>query len=499
MGSKETILPPHVLIFPLPILGHVNSMLRLAELLCLAGLDITFIVSEFAYSRLIKHTDIVDTHSARYPGFQFQTVPDGLPDEHPRAGERVLDIMPGIREVTAPFFLQMMVENNCFARDRSRRPITCIVADGFLSFVGDFAESRGIPIVYFRTSSACSFWAYFCIPELIQAGDIPVKGNGMDLPVKSVPGMETFLRRRDLPGFCRVNDIDEPKLRFISTETTQTTRAQALILNTFEDLEGSILSQIRKHMPRLFTIGPNHYLLRSKLESEFKSKGTELGSNTISSGSFWKEDRRCMNWLDSQPEKSVLYVSFGSITVVTRVQILEFWHGLVNSGQRFLWVVRPDSVTGKINEEVEEEQILQIPAAEMGEIEKGRGYTVSWASQQEVLNHSAIAGFLTHGGWNSILESIVAGVPMICWPYFGDQIINSRFVSHVWKIGLDMKDTCDRNTIEKMVKELMEVRRDEFVERINRMAGLARNAVTEGGPSCSNLDGMVEYFHSLIV
>lgn len=324
----------------------------------------------------------------------------------------------------------------------------------------------------------------------------------MDLPVKSVPGMETFLRRRDLPDFCRVNHIDEPKLQIVKTVTTQTTRAQAVILNTFEDLEGPILSQIRRHMPRLFTIGPGHSLLRSKLESE--SNGTELGSNTISTGSFWKEDRRCMNWLDSQPENSVLYVSFGSITVVTRIQILEFWHGLVNSGQRFLWVVRPDSVTKKIDEEEEEEQILQIPAVEMGEgegeIEKGRTYkVVSWAPQQEVLNHSAIGGFLTHGGWNSILESIVAGVPMICWPYFADQTINSRFVGHVWKIGMDMKDTCDRNTIEKMVRELMEVRRDEFVERINRMAELARNAVSEGGSSFSNLDGMVKYIYSLIV
>lgn len=180
MGSKETTLPPHVLIFPLPILGHVNSMLRLAELLCLAGVDITFIVSEFTHNRLIKHTDILDKHFARYSGFQFQTVPDGLPDEHPRVGEGVLDILPGIREVTAPIFVQMMVKSNCFAlnrnRSRSRRPISCIVADGVLSFVGDFAEDRGIPIMYFRTVSACSFWACFCIPQLIQAGDIPVKG-----------------------------------------------------------------------------------------------------------------------------------------------------------------------------------------------------------------------------------------------------------------------------------------------------------------------------------
>nr|AGX93067.1 7-deoxyloganetic acid UDP-glucosyltransferase-like protein [Cinchona calisaya] len=481
-SSQDSNLPPHVLIFPLPIQGHVNSMLRLAELLCLSDLDITFIVSEFSHNRLLKHTSVA-LRFARYPGFRFQTISDGLPDDHPRAGEQVMDIMPAIKNVTGPLFKRMMIEKNCFA-SANRRPITCIIADGVLSFAGDFAEQKRIPLVYFRTVSACSFWACFCMPQLIEAGDIPVKGEGMDLPVKSVPGMEGFLRRRDLPGFCRVNDINEPKLQIIKNETRQTPRAQAAILNTFEDLEGPILAEIRKYMPRLYTIGPSHSQLTARLEAQNTK-------TSISSGSFWEEDRSCIEWLNSQPPKSVIYVSFGSITVVTREQLLEFWCGLVNSGQRFLWVMRPDSLMGKDGES-------QIPA----ELEKGtkeRGYMVGWAPQEEVLNHSAIGGFFTHSGWNSTLESIVTGVPMICWPYFADQMINSRFVSEVWKIGLDMKDTCDRIIIEKMVRDLMDVRKDEFSQRADDMAKLARKAVNEGGSSYQNLDALVEYIKSMVV
>uniref|UniRef100_A0AAT9US15 Glycosyltransferase n=1 Tax=Mitragyna speciosa TaxID=170351 RepID=A0AAT9US15_9GENT len=482
MGSQGANLPPHVLIFPLPIQGHVNSMLRLAELLCLADLDITFIVSEFSHNRLLKHTSVA-SRFGRYPGFRFQSISDGLPDDHPRAGERVMDIMPAIKNVTGPLFKQMMIEKNCFVSP-TRRPITCIIADGVLSFAGDFAEEKGIPLIYFRTVSACSFWACFCMPELIEAGDIPLKGEGMDLFVKSVPGMEGFLRRRDLPGFCRVHDINEPKLQILKSETRQTPRAQAAILNTFEDLEGPILSQIRKYMPRLYTIGPSHSHLTARLEAENIK-------TSISSGSFWEEDRSCVAWLDSQPPKSVIYVSFGSITVVTKDQLLEFWYGLVNSGQRFLWVMRPDSIMGKDGES-------QIPV-ELQEGTKARGYMVGWAPQEEVLNHSAIGGFLTHSGWNSTLESIVTGVPMICWPYFADQMINSRFVSEVWKIGLDMKDTCDRVIIEKMVRDLMDVRKDEFLPRADDMAKLARKAVNEGGSSYCNLDGLVEYIKSMVV
>ena len=119
-----------------------------------------------------------------------------------------------------------------------------------------------------------------------------------------------------------------------------------------------------------------------------------------------------MTWLDAQPLKSVIYVSFRSITVMTKDELMEFWYGLVNSKQWYLWAIGPNLVAQKYDEG-------QIPV-ELVEGTKDRGCMVSWALQEEVLIHQAIGGFLTHSGWNSILESIVARVPMICWPYFAD-------------------------------------------------------------------------------
>ncbi|PON56509.1 UDP-glucuronosyl/UDP-glucosyltransferase [Parasponia andersonii] len=302
----------------------------------------------------------------------------------------------------------------------------------------------------------------------------------MDKLIKGVPGMESFLRFRDLPSFFRVSDTTDPLLQMMVQVTQQSRRAQALILNTFEDLEGPTVSNIQsKCCPIVYTIGPLHALLNARLMTNNIN-----GSKDPSSNSLFDVDRSCITWLDSQQPKSVIYVSFGSLTTVTKHDLLEFWHGLVNSEKRFLWIIRPDLVAG--------EGGAGSVQAELAEMTRERGYIVGWAPQEEVLAHPAVGGFLTHSGWNSTLESIVAGVPMICWPYLADQQINSRFVSQVWKLGLDMKDVCDRKVVEKMVNDLMVEKREEFARSAAKMARVAEKSVNEGGSSYFNLELLIE-------
>ncbi|CAI0443459.1 unnamed protein product [Linum tenue] len=124
--------------------------------------------------------------------------------------------------------------------------------------------------------------------------------------------------------------------------------------------------------------------------------------------------------------------------------------------------------------------------------ELDKGVLVGWAPQEAVLGHEAVGGFLTHSGWNSTLESIVAGVPMICWPFFADQQVNSRFVSEVLKLGLDMKDVCDRRVVARMVNELMVERKEEFRRKAVEMARMAKESVEEGGSSYRNLELLIE-------
>nr|GMD00477.1 7-deoxyloganetic acid glucosyltransferase-like [Ipomoea batatas] len=463
--------PPHVL-FPFPFQGHITPMLHLAELLSLGGLHVTFINTLHNHNRLFSNANFRSHFSRRYAGFRFKAVSDGLPEDQPRSEEkRLLDIHGSLRATAKPFLKELLMSSS-----GGRGAVSCVIVDGILGFVREVAEDLGIPVIYFRTVCASAVWTFFSIPNLIQAKELPFQGNDMDKPVGSVEGMEDFLRRCDLPTFCQVDDLSAPSFQFVRSETKHP-RTIGLILNTFEDLEKPMLDHIRTRVPNLYAIGPFHAHLRAKLEAQSIKQYINLQE---------EEDRSCMEWLDRQPDKSVIYVSLGSLITVSRETLMELWHGLVNSGQRFLWVIRRGSITdGDGGEQF---------VAEIKEKITETAYIVGWAPQKEVLSHRAVGGFLTHSGWNSTLESIICGVPMICWPHFADQPVNARMVESVWKLGVNIKSSCDRVDIEKKIRDLMEVRRDEFLERAEKMAKLAKQSVGKGGSGSSwcNLDRLIK-------
>ncbi|KAM1038072.1 hypothetical protein ACFX13_033531 [Malus domestica] len=256
-----------------------------------------------------------------------------------------------------------------------------------MRFTIDVAEELGIPVMAMPILSACGFWSTSCILDLIQQGQLHFGGEDMDQKVIGVPGMEAHLRRRDLPSVCRVPQLyDHPIFKFFVEETQSITRVSALI-NTFDDLEPSILSHIA-------TIGPLHALLKSRVEVDLSSLAATL----------CQEDRRCMEWLDSRWPRSVIFASFSSM-----------WQAI--------------SVGGAIRYASWCERELVIPT-ELEAATKERGFIVEWVPQEEVLGllaHKVVGGFSTHRGLNSTLEGIWAGVSMLCWPQPEDQPVISRY------------------------------------------------------------------------
>lgn len=289
-----------------------------------------------------------------------------------------------------------------------------------------------------------------------------------------IPGMEG-IRLKDLPTFLRTTNPDEYMLGFILQETERAKKASAIVLNTSEELEREVIDSLSTVLSvPIYAIGPLQ-VLQSQIDDESLKA---LGSN------LWKEEPECLEWLDKKKPNSVVYVNFGSITVMTRDQMVEFAWGLANSKQEFLWIIRPDLVTG---------ESAFLPA-EFVEETKNRGFLAGWCPQEQVLNHPSIGGFLTHNGWNSTLESISAGVPMISWPFFAEQQTNCWFCWAKWGIGMEINSDVKRHEVENLVIELMVGEKGkEMKKKAAEWKKVVRAAAQPpDGSACSNLERVIK-------
>ncbi|XP_019176531.1 PREDICTED: 7-deoxyloganetic acid glucosyltransferase-like isoform X2 [Ipomoea nil] len=319
-------LPPHVIIFPFPVPSHIHPMLNFAQLLCQSHLSVTFVMTVHARNAFSGFSDL-KSHFAG-GSIRFEYIPDGLPDDHPRG---VPEVFGSLAATATPLVKEMA-------------PPRCVVADGLLTFAVGMAEEVGLPIFQFHCVSASANWTCLSLPQLIPAGELPLKGRDMDMLITSVKGMEGFLRFRDLPAHLRlINDIDnDPIMQNFHQLAQNYTQAKHHIINTFHELEGPILDQMPTIMSNVYAVGPLHEFLAASGGSIHATMSDDDDNS-----------KRCLDWLENQPPKSVLYVSFGNLTMVSRETLVEFWHGLVNSGQRFLWSLNSLLVTdGEIPAEI---------------------------------------------------------------------------------------------------------------------------------------------------
>ncbi|KAK9080756.1 hypothetical protein SSX86_000514 [Deinandra increscens subsp. villosa] len=464
---------PHALCIPAPAQGHINPMLKLAKILHSKGFLITFVNTEFNHQRLVRSRGVEAVRGL--PSFRFETIPDGLPPpQNLDATQDVPSLSRSIEENFLDPFKTLVGEvGACFS------PVTCIVADVLMGFANAAGLELGIPVFLLWTSGAGSLLCFDEFPNLIEKGLMPIKDssylvNGyLDTYVDCIPTM-SGIRLKDIPPWIRnINPDDECMVQFFGSQLEKAKSASAIFYNTFDELDCDILNAIASKFPPCYAIGPLH-LLEDKIVDKTVAS---IKSN------LWKEDSECVKWLDSKEPSSVVYVNFGSITVMTSQQLVEFGWGLAKSGYSFLWVIRPDLVTG---------ESVVLPPELLNEI-SDRGLLVGWCRQEQVLNHTSIGGFLTHCGWNSTIESISSGVPMICWPFFGDQQPNCWMCCNKWGISMEIDNNVKSDEVQKLVVELMEGEKGSLMrKKVVELKNKAEEAcVFPYGSSMTNLEKIV--------
>ncbi|KAK9080760.1 hypothetical protein SSX86_000518 [Deinandra increscens subsp. villosa] len=461
---------PHALCIPVPVQGHINPMLKLAKILHSKGFLITFVNTEFNHQRLIRSRGPEAVRGL--PSFRFETIPDGLPPPpNSDATQETTSLAKAIEENFLDPFKTLVTKVGA-----SHSPVTCIVADLIMGFTHVVASELGIPEFVFWTAGPGSLLCFDQYPNLLEKGLMPLKDlsyleNGyLDTVIDTIPAMDG-IRLKDIPTWIRyINPGDEYMVKFFCLQIERAKSASAMFFNTFDELDCDILNALALKFPPCYGIGPLHVL------------ENKIVDNTLASikSNLWKEDLECLQWLDSKEPSSVVYVNFGSITVMTSQQLVEFGWGLARSNYPFLWIIRPDLVIG---------EFAVLPPELLAEV-SGRGLLAGWCPQEQVLNHVSVGGFLTHSGWNSTIESISCGVPMICWPYFADQQPNCWLCCHKWGVAMEIDNNVASDEIQKLVMELMKGEKGNFMrKKAVEMKNKAREACAlPSGSSMVNLE-----------
>ena len=308
----------------------------------------------------------------------------------------------------------------------------------------------------------------------------------------SIPGA-TFLKTIDFNTFVRCYDPSDFMFRFVTGGFDTLDRSSWIILNTFQKLEHETIDYLvnQKKLQTLLPLGP---ILPLPFINQIKRNKDKDSTHDDDAIILWNENKDCLTWLNQFKPRSVLYVSFGSLALLSHHQIEEIALGLEATGYPFLWVTRPNLIHG------------QSPSFNVDFLErvKDLAYFVDWAPQLDVLSHTSVGGFFTHGGWNSTLEAITAGVPMLGWPYFSDQPMDCKCIEQGWKVGLRLQDDdnatmetlVSRNVIKAKVEKLMTNK--TFQDKANEWSLLAKEASIEDGSSSNNFLSFVESLKSHI-
>nr|UHB15543.1 UDP-glycosyltransferase [Paris polyphylla] len=449
----------HVFFLPFLASGHMIPMVDIARLLADRGVKSTIVTTAGNIPRIQPTIQRFNSIcSSDKPPIELLTIPfpSSVPDD--------FSLLPTL-DFTPEFAAAISGLRQPFAELlESHRP-DCIISDFLYAWTNDL----GYPRIVFHAEGFFSCVAPGAVAsqklhESVTSDDEPFVVTGLPHRIE--------MTRSQLPNFFFFKSDDDVGLRTGVVESL--CNSYGAVMNSFYELEPEYADIMKKNATfKIWHIGPVSLSRRN-------TAGESVESGIIRS------------WLDGKNPSSVLYVCFGSLVKFTTPQFREIASGLEDSGHPFIWVVKKND--GDILPEGFEERV------------KGKGLLIKgWAPQVMILNHPAIGGFMTHCGWNSCLEGVSAGLPMITWPMYTEQFFNEKLIVNVLGVGIaigakicslheEERTAVKGEVVAKAVRELLgsgeeaEGRR----RRARKVGENAKRAVEEGGSSYSEMDHLVE-------
>ncbi|KAJ7548937.1 hypothetical protein O6H91_07G033700 [Diphasiastrum complanatum] len=480
--------PTHVVVFAFHAQGHIIPAFNFSKQLASKGLFISFVCAEHRMPGVRKIHESQGSSS----NIRLAALPERVPagklgvDQGLESFEYLVDIAETMEHDFELLMLDLLATQQSCSSPGA--PI-CIISDLFLGWTQYVADKLKLPRYVFYPSPAAALCVAMYLPNLIAQGLIPIKSSEStkerESDLISIPGIPP-ISPSDMPNAlkesCPIRRRD-----FAMRNHLLLHKSSGILLNTFYELEQRSIEALQSDIlnPNKVPIYPAGPILPEEI---FGDNILHARPEIVVSG----VEKECLLWLNTRLPSSVLYISFGSIAVLSASQIREFALGLENSEQAFLWVLRPPPATDPT-----QSSIAAILPEGFQSRTQGRGLILSvWAPQLLILSHPSTGGFLTHCGWNSTLESICNCVPMLPFPQFAEQQIICNMLVNELKVGVEVKKGADglakSSEIEKVVRYVMRSEEGgKMKARAGAMRKAAKTALLETGSSYKNLEAFL--------
>ncbi|KAH7577379.1 hypothetical protein ACOSP7_001746 [Xanthoceras sorbifolium] len=467
MGSISRDCSHHVILFPFMSKGHTIPLLHLAQMLLRRPRCAVTVFTTPANRPFISN--FLENTTASIVDLPF---PEDVPEIAP--GIESTDKLPSM-SLYVPFARATKLMQPDFERAVEAMPrVSFLVSDGFLWWTLESATKFGFPRFVFYGMNNYSM----CVSRAVGVNRL-LSGPESDDELITVTGFPWIkVTRNDFEPPFRGPEPKGPHFELLIDQVIASSNSYGMIVNSFYELEPVFVEHWnREGEPKAWCVGPL-CLVDPPIKIQLQQP---------------QQKPTWIEWLDQKLEQgsTVLYVAFGTQAEISAEQLKEIASGLEESKVNFLWVIRKKE--SDLGDGFEERV-------------KDRGIIVrEWVEQREMLLHQSIQGFLSHCGWNSVMESICAGVPILAWPMMAEQPLNARMVVEEIKVGLRV-ETCNgsvrgfvkKEGLKKMVKELMEGQKGKDVrKKVKEYSKMAMKAMEkDNGSSWRTLDMLMSEISS---